>query len=60
MPYETGRGRRGLYRSGDVSHPYRKGKVTPVKEDIPAEFQDLVDWYHDVYDAPRSAESGDR
>ncbi len=45
MLHETGRGRRRLYRPGDPTHPGRKGKVHPKKEQLPPSYQPLVDWY---------------
>jgi hypothetical protein len=44
--YETSPGRRRLYRAGDPIHPKRQGaKVTPRREDLPAKYRDLLDWY---------------
>lgn len=46
MLFETAPGRRRLFRSGDNSHPDREGaKTTPAREDIPSEYQELLDWY---------------
>jgi bifunctional DNA-binding transcriptional regulator/antitoxin component of YhaV-PrlF toxin-antitoxin module len=50
MLYEDSRGRKRLYRSGDPFHPEREhGKVRPDKRDIPAKYENLVDWYDAVY-----------
>jgi hypothetical protein len=51
MLYETGYGRRRLFRAGvDIPHDYRKkGKIHPRKADLPAKYQPLVDWYTEVY-----------
>lgn len=48
MLYETSPGRRRLFRKGDTYHPAREGaKVTPNPEDIPHEYQELLNWYRD-------------
>ena len=50
MLFETGRGRKRLYRPGDPHHPDRaNGKIRPDKWEIPSEYQPLVDWYETVY-----------
>jgi len=50
MLYETGRGRRRLFRPGDEHHPFRKnGKVLPDPVEIPKEYQYLLEWYEQVY-----------
>lgn len=46
MLFETTPGRRRLFRSGDNSHPDRDGaKTAPAREDIPLEYQELLNWY---------------
>ncbi len=50
MLYETGRGRRRLYRLGDETHPYRGGKIVPTRGDIPEAYREFLDWYADEYD----------
>jgi len=46
MLLETGPGRRRLFRNGDAYDPAREGsKTNPAKEDIPAEYGFLLDWY---------------
>jgi hypothetical protein len=46
MLFETGEGRRRLFRSGDPYHPDREGsKTTPAAEDIPERYRDLLVWY---------------
>jgi len=46
MLYETGEGRRRLYRKGDPFHPDRAdSKVVPERDDIPFEFHELLIWY---------------
>jgi hypothetical protein len=47
MLFETGEGRRRLYRSGDPYDPGRGGKITPSPEDLPEAYHDLLDWYRD-------------
>jgi hypothetical protein len=44
--FETGPGRRRLFRSGDNYDPAREGaKIVPGREDIPADYSDLLHWY---------------
>jgi hypothetical protein len=46
--FETSPGRRRLFRPGDNYHPEREdSKTVPQSEDIPPEYRDLLDWYHD-------------
>ena len=48
MLFETAPGRRRLFRKGDNYHPAREGaKMTPRREDMPAGFDCLLDWYND-------------
>jgi hypothetical protein len=48
MLFETGPGRRRLFRKGDAYHPAREGsKTVPVKEDLPDAYAVLLDWYRD-------------
>ena len=50
MLYESGPGRRRLFRKGDVAHASRQdSKMTPSREDIPAKYHRLVDWYFASY-----------
>jgi hypothetical protein len=52
MLFATGKTTRRLFRTGDPSHPERRGaKVAPGKADLPPEYKPLVDWYEQVYDA---------
>ena len=47
MLFETGPGRRRLFRKGDSYHPEREGaKITPKREDIPS-YDALLNWYND-------------
>lgn len=50
--FETRPGFRRLFRSGDDVHPdrvqpRRPSKITPRPEEIPHEYQPLLDWYKD-------------
>jgi hypothetical protein len=48
MLFETGPGRRRLFRKGDIYDPAREGaKTVPAKEDIPSQYANLLDWYLD-------------
>ncbi|MBI4482407.1 MAG: hypothetical protein HY652_05900 [Acidobacteria bacterium] len=53
MLFATGKHTRRLFRKGDAYHPAREGaKMVPNKDDVPAEYHYLIDWYHSTY-APR-------
>jgi hypothetical protein len=48
MLFETAPGRRRLFRAGDSYDPAREGaKTIPAREDIPANYWNLVDWYRE-------------
>lgn len=48
MLFETGPGRRRLFRIGDPYHPAREGaKITPSVEDMPSGYSSLLAWYRD-------------
>lgn len=48
MLFETGPGRRRLFRTGDSYDPAREGaKTVPAPEDIPAKYAVLLDWYRE-------------
>jgi hypothetical protein len=50
MLVETQENRRRLFRPGDPYHPGREGaKTAPARADIPAEYHELLDWYHEQY-----------
>src|SRR5450432_3208909 len=50
MLFETARGRRRLFKSGDTFHADRRnGKIRPNKQDVPRQYEQLVDWYDAVY-----------
>ncbi len=52
MLYETGDGRRRLYRTGDPFHADRAdSKIVPEKDEIPSEFHALLSWY-EIWSAP--------
>ncbi len=61
MLFETGSGRRRLFRKGDIYHPAREGaKVTPAPEDVPAAYRYLLAWYRDwSAAAAQSSREGD-
>jgi hypothetical protein len=48
MLFETAPSRRRLFRTSDTYDPAREGaKIVPAREDIPAEYASLLDWYRD-------------
>lgn len=50
MLFETGSGRRRLFRASDPCHPLRSsGKMVPKRGEVPAAYDDLIDWYENVY-----------
>lgn len=61
MLVETGRNTRRLLRPGDPYHPAREGaKSVPTKDEVPPEYEHLVDWYFAEYAArPSEAEHAD-
>jgi hypothetical protein len=59
MLYATDKSRRRLYRPGDPSHPERRSKITPRRDEIPEKYHELLDWYESEY-AMRAAEGGSR
>jgi hypothetical protein len=51
MLFATGKLTRRLFRRGDSYHPAReKAKVIPARENVPARYHDLLDWYSTSYD----------
>jgi AbrB family looped-hinge helix DNA binding protein len=47
---ETTRGRRRLFKEGDPFHPDRReGKTRPSRDEVPAKYQSLIDWYDRIY-----------
>jgi hypothetical protein len=61
MLFETGPGRRRLFRKGDTYHPAREGaKITPNPEEMPYRYGGLLAWYRDWCSAAvRSASETD-
>jgi len=60
MLYETAPGRRRLLRKGDVAHVEREGaKMTPKRDEIPARYCVLIDWYFAEYFSAASALEAD-
>ena len=58
MLFETGKSRRRLWRPGDRLDPKRSGaKSLPAREDIPASYHALLDWYLSKY-ATASSQAG--
>src|SRR5437762_2248224 len=49
MFYKVAGGAYRLFRPGDDFHPYRKGKVTPNREELPPQYLSLLDWYEKEY-----------
>jgi hypothetical protein len=50
MLFETSPARRRLFRAGDPYHPKREGgKILPERDEIPAKYHSLLDWYHSDY-----------
>ncbi|HXE75491.1 MAG TPA: hypothetical protein VNN18_07645 [Candidatus Xenobia bacterium] len=57
MLFATGRKTRRLFRPGDWSHASRRGaKTVPAREDIPAAYHPLLDWYEKDYAAAGRAQ----
>ncbi len=56
MLYATGTSTRRLFRECDDFHPERGGaKITPRKEDIPARYHALLDWYREKFTGKRKS-----
>jgi len=45
LPNDTYR----LFRPGDQTHPSRKGKMKPTREQLPDRYHYLLDWYEAEY-----------
>jgi hypothetical protein len=58
MFYRTERGTYRLWRPGDDSHPDRKGKAAPRREELPPQYHGLLEWYEKEY-CRKSRDSGD-
>ena len=50
MLYSTGKNTRRLFRETDDFDPKRRrGKLAPEKENIPAKYRPLLDWYSETF-----------
>src|SRR5260370_24605547 len=49
MFFKVSGGTYRLFRPGDDSHPDRKGKMAPHREELPAQYHNLLDWYEKEY-----------
>lgn len=49
MLVETKSGRRRLFRPGDSHHVQRTGKTVPRRDEIPAAYRELIDWYEGMF-----------
>lgn len=57
MLVATGPSRRRLFRDDDQAHPKREGaKTHPRREDIPAGYHELLDWYAESWSVPSLAQ----
>ena len=54
MLFQTAKGRRRLFRTGDQSDLSRTGKIVPEALGVPSEFRPLLDWYRSDYAGVRS------
>jgi hypothetical protein len=59
MFYKREDGTYRLFKPGDDFHPKRKGKMCPEREELPAEYQALVDWYQRDYCGRSSRQPAD-
>ena len=58
--FATVHGRRRLFRPGDPCHPSRSsGKMVPNRDQVPAVYGDLIDWYENVFTATASSATAD-
>src|SRR5690242_20691480 len=49
MFYKVPGGGYRLFRPGDESHPNRKGKTAPRREELPERYSHLLNWYEKDY-----------
>ncbi len=49
MFYRLDEGTYRLFKPGDGHHPDRGGKTQPSRDELPAEYHGLLDWYEQVY-----------
>jgi len=60
MLYESGEGRRRLFRRGDAYSPDREGgRITPNPADLPQGYSTLLQWYEEWSRAARQSETAD-
>jgi hypothetical protein len=59
MFYKVAGGAYRLFRPGDDFHPDRKGKVAPHREELPAQYVPLLDWYEKEYSRQAGAPNDD-
>jgi hypothetical protein len=59
MFYKREDGTYRLFKPGDQFHPKRKGKMCPEREELPADYQPLVDWYQRDYCGRSSRQPAD-
>lgn len=60
MLFETASSRRRLFRPSDPCHPRRcSGKSVPKRQEIPAAYGELIDWYENVFVAGASCAARD-
>lgn len=50
LPNDTYR----LYRLSDAAHPARRGKMAPARQELPAKYHYLLDWYEREYSGKQS------
>ena len=43
-----------LFRPTDAAHPARKGKMIPERDELPAKYHYLLDWYENEYSSKQS------
>jgi hypothetical protein len=56
MLFESVKGRRRLFRTGDPFDRRRAGKITPEAHGLPSAFSSLFDWYRSDYAGARPLE----
>ena len=49
MYYRMSDGTYRLARTGDACHPHRKGKIIPLRAQLPETYHHLLDWYEREY-----------
>jgi hypothetical protein len=56
MLYRLADGTLRLYRPGDDYHPDRTAKTHPLRNELPARYHALVDWYEQAFSAGQTSE----